>query len=307
MIEVLESLRYKNSSDLTQIGVQSNNVTLPSYEQNIVNGRYQYSKTYAPEYLEGATNYNVIGYESSQTLIRDFISLRSSYNPTDLEVEYLSNVVYSKLTSVDIPYFIYWYDVVNVYSPKTIKDGVSAKALYGEFGDSVGTLSLYTPTSETVVPTSLGTSSVKAYNRVLEMLIADEIRETIDQAYQDVNVGYAENISALITIEDPSTAHGAKLVVDVNNTTRYNTVSSGYISALYSIYAQLMYLSPVYANPLQLVSFTTAPFFNSFIEGESVVVDKLGNKVSIDQGSRISMRPYMRIGTKIVRIKNLSF
>jgi hypothetical protein len=284
MIEALESLQYKKNQDLTTIGVVANNVTLPTYTQTQTGGRYSYSNTFIPQYLEGAVNYSVTNQTDNQKLIKDFVELKSTYSPVDYEVDYLGTTIYDKLPTVDIAFFVYWYDVVNTYSIPSITSELSSKALYGTFGDTVGYLMLYSPSPETVVATALNSSDIKPYNRTIESLIPDDLRASFDQAYKDSNSSYAENTTNIATGADPTTAHGSRLVVDVNNTTRYTSATSSYLSTLVSAYQQLMYLSPLYATMLQSTELTSAPFFTTTIEGGAVVVDKFGNKVNTNQG-----------------------
>jgi hypothetical protein len=284
MIEVLESLQYKTNQDLTTIGVSANNVSLPTYSQTEVGGRYTYSNTFIPQYLEGAVNYQVANQTDNEKLIRDFIALKSSYSPVEFEIDYLSTTIYDKLPTVDIAFYIYWYDVVNTYSITSVTSELSTKALYGTFSDEVGYLMLYSPSPETVVATALNSTGVKPYNRTIESLIPDELRDSFDQAYKDSNSSYAENTTNIATGADPTTAHGSRLVVDASNNSRYTSASSTYLSTLVGVYHQLMYLSPLYATMLQSTSLTSAPFFTTTIEGSAVVVDKFGNKVNTNQG-----------------------
>lgn len=284
MIEVLDSLKYKTATNLFDIGVSSNNFTLPTYTQSIIDGRYKYSNSYTPKYLEGATNYNISNQTNNTDIIRSYVNLKSSYNPTELIIDYIGTTIYNKLHSFDIQYYLYWYDVVNYRSIHTIHQELTSKPLYGVFSDSVGALMLYTPTSETTYPTSLNTEKIQPYNRTVESLIPENIKTLLSQSYNDVNSSYAENIINIASNTDSSTSHGSHLVVDKNNNTRYTSISTTYISSLVSNYNQLMYISPVYAIMDGITTFNQSPYYTTTICGSSVVVDKLGNKVSITQG-----------------------
>lgn len=284
MIEVLESLKYKLNQDLTTIGVSGNNASLPAYVQQLVNGRYIYTKTYTPEFLKGAVNYTVNGQDTPQKLIRDFIDLRSSYNPIELQANYLGTTIYDILPTLDITYFVFWYDQATTYSLTTVYSAVSSKQLYGPFSNSVGYLMLYTPSTETIAPINLATTDIKPYNRLVESTILSDIKASIDQGYKDANSSYAINTINIATGGSPTAAHGSRLVTDTSNDARYTGASSTYLSNLLNAYSILMYLTPLYATELQSVNFNSAPFFISTIEDESVVVDKLGNKVNTDFG-----------------------
>jgi len=284
MIEVLDSLKYKTTTNLFDIGVSSNNFTLPTYTQSIIDGRYKYSNSYTPKYLEGVTNYNVDNQTSNKDTIRSYIDLKSSYNPTELIIDYIGTTIYNKLNSFDIQYYLYWYDVVNCRSTYTVQQELTSKSLYSTFSDSVGTLMLYTPTPETIYPTDLNTAKIQPYNRTIEPLIPENIKTLLSQSYNDVNSPYAENIINITNNSASSTSHGSHLVVDKNNNTRYTSISTNYINDLVSNYKQLMYISPLYAIMDGTVTFNQSPYYTSTICGSSVVVDKLGNKVSITQG-----------------------
>lgn len=283
MIEVLQSLPYKANKDLTTIGVTANGSTLPAYSQTVVGGQYVYTKSFTPKYLEGAINYGVSSQDVRQKQIRDYVNLGVGYDPIDTRVNYLSAIIYSELPSLEIPYFQYWYDVATIYSVKTIQQEVSTKDLYRTFGDSVGHIMLYTPTPETTYATALNATNVKPYNRTLASKIPDAIRDVIDDAYKDANSSYSENLANIASNASPTTAHGARLVVDVETNTRYPSTSSTYVSNLFATYAQLLYLSPLYANVTQSVALN-APYFNAAIGSANVIVDKLGNKVNTDYG-----------------------
>lgn len=282
MIDTLESLNFRSNTDFS-VSVSANSV-LPTEQQTVADGRTTYVKTFAPKFIEGAVNYTVSGYSSVQKLIDEFNSLKSSYNPIELQANYLKTSVYEILQNQTIPFFIYWYDVVNTYSIPSVKNEIGSKALYQDFGDSVGYLMLYSASPESVTPTTLNTATVKPFNRILEASIPDDIRSVIEQAYKDVNQPYAENTVPVAGTAAPTTAHGSRLIVDSSNNSRYNSASGTYLSNLLNTYNQLMYLSPLYAISTQSVLLSVAPFFTTPIEGVSVVVDKFGNKVNSDQG-----------------------
>lgn len=284
MIEVLDSLKYKKQQDLTTINVSVNDGNLPTYSQQIVNGRYVYSNSFIPQFLEGTTNYTVSSQSTNQSLIRDYVNLKTSYDVIDYQVDYLKNTVYKSLSSLDISNFIYWYDVANIYSLKTVTSQVSTLTLFNTFSDLVGSISLFTPTTDSIVATSVYTTDIKPYNRTIESLINDDIRSTIDQAYKDVNSSYSANTVNIALGTSPDTSHGERLVVDSLNNTRYTSSSSVFIGLLYTLYGQLMYLTPSFATKLQQTQLPTEPFFTSTIENSAIVVDKFGNKVSIDSG-----------------------
>lgn len=282
MIDVLESLNYRSSKDLS-VSVSANSV-LPTEQQTTANNRISYVKTFAPKFLEGSLNYTVSSYASAQELIGDFYSLKSSYNPIELQADYLKTTVYDTLPQQSIPFFLYWYDVTTVYSLPAVNTEIGAKDLYRAFSETVGYLMLYTQNPDTVTPTSLNTAEIKPYNRILESLIPDDIRASIEQAYKDTNAPYATNVVPVAGVVASTTAHGSRLVADTSNNSRYNSASSVYLTNLVNDYAQLMYLSPLYATSTQGATLSVAPFFTTFIEGSSVVVDKEGNKVSTDRG-----------------------
>ena len=284
MIEVLDSLKYKKSNDLFDIGVSSNNFTLPTYTQTIINGVYKYTNSYIPKYLESTNNYSVSNQIDDQTSIKSYIELKSSYNPTELIIDYLGKTIYDKLNSLDVQYYLYWYDLVNYRSTYTVQQELTSKPLYGSFSDSVGGLMLYTPTSETTYPTALNTTKIQPCNRVTESLMTESIKALLSQTYNDVNSTYSENINNIASNSDPSTSHGSRLVVDKNNNTRYTSTSTEYINKLFSEYEQLMYISPVYAVMYDTATFNQSPYYTTTICGSSVVVDKLGNKISTIQG-----------------------
>lgn len=281
MIEVLESLKYKTNQDLT-VSETANNVVLPTYTQSIVNGRYQFTKSFSQDYIKGAVNYLVTNQDVA--LVRAYIDLKSSYDPLDYQIDYLSTTIYDKLPTLDIAWFIWWYDQVNTYGNNTLKKDLSSKALYGQFSDSVGEIALFTPTTESTTPITLNSADIKSYNRSVESSILDDIRATLDQSYKDVNSSYAANTVNVAGGVAPSTAHGSRLVVDAPSNTRYASATATYLTNLINQYKQLLYLSPIYAVESQAVVFSAAPYFSTTIEGTSVVVDKLGNKVNTNQG-----------------------
>lgn len=275
MIEVLESLKYRSSNDLTNIGVQGNNVLLPPYSQLLINGRYLYSKDYSQSYVIGS---------SIEDIIDEIYDNTVCFNPIDVQIDYLGNKVYSTLATQKITDFIYIYDKVTIYSIDSIYSALSSKNNYRAFSDSVGTIALFENTTETVSPVNLATTNIQPYNRIVESLILDDIRSSIDHGYNDVNSSYTVNVVNVAATSTSLESHGGKLVVDAQSTTRYQNLTGGYIANLVNGYNQLMFLTPLYATSTQSSTLSTAPYFLSTIESQSVIVDKLGNKVSIDSG-----------------------
>lgn len=280
MLEVLQDLQYKIDKTLP-INVTANGNNYPADSQQTINGRIQYNKSFLPKYVEGAINYTVLGLESNETLIQNYLDLKSSYNPIDLLTNYLSSTVYNTLPQLNIPFYIYWYDQVNLFSDKTILSSLSSQLLYEQFGNSVGTIMLYSATEETVNSANY-TSSIKSYNRTIENLIPDNLRNSIDQGFSDANDPYCINISNLAGSGPSTTAHGQLLVADNSNTTRYQNASAGYLSLLLNNYMQLMYLTPFYIYSTQNTSLSFVPYFTSNINGLSVIVNTLGKKVDSD-------------------------
>jgi hypothetical protein len=277
---VLESFPYKAAQNLQDVGVSVNGNSYPTYSEQVVDGRFVYTKTYLPEYIANGIEYTVSGYSGSQIEVQTFNNLKSSYNPIELQVAYLSGDIYSNLDNYDISFFKYWYNQATVYSQKSVYKELSSLALYKPFSNSVGSIMLFTPTSESIQPTQLKTANVKVYDRVIESNILDDIRSEIDQAVKDANSSYSDNIANVASNSSSTTPHGGKLVVDANSNTRYQSASANYLNNLVGAYAQLMYWSPLYAYSTQNVELSTAPFFSANVEGTSVVVDNLNRKVS---------------------------
>jgi len=282
MIEALESLQYKKNQDLTSVGVTVNGDSLPSYSVTQSDNRYVYTKLYTPQYLEGGVNYSVNNPNFSQ--IQAYRNLKVGYDPLDQEIDYLENVIYGALQSLDIPFFNYWYDIATVYAPYTVQGQVSSKDLYRPFGDSVGYIMIYTATTETTVATTVNSADIKPYNRILEGKIPDILQTEILAAYKAANSSYAQNIANIASSSSSTTSHGDRLVVDQSNNTRYTSALSTYKTNLFNQYKQLLYLTPFYAMSTKTSSMVNAPFFNGLIGDSTVIVDKFGNKVSIDQG-----------------------
>jgi hypothetical protein len=282
MLEVLSDLQYKIDKTLP-INVTANGNNYPSDSQQTINGRIQYNKSFLPKYVEDAINYTVLGLESNETLVQNYIDLKSSYDPIDLLTNYLSGTVYNALPQLNIPFYIYWYDQVNLFSDNTIFSLLSSQPLYQQFSNSVGSIMLYSDTEETVDSASY-TSSIKSYNRTIENLIQDSLRSSIDQGFADANGPYCFNISNLAGSGPSTSAHGQLLVADNSNTTRYQNASAGYLSLLLNNYMHLMYLTPFYVYSTQSASLSFVPYFTSNINGLSVIVNILGKKVDSDYG-----------------------
>lgn len=268
MIENLKSQNYRTSKNLG-VSVTADLVTPAS--------------AIAPKFLEGATNYTVVGFSSSQNLIRGLIDLKSGYNSIELQADYLKKTVYPTLSSATRPFFNYWYDVVNVYSLSAVKVEIGTKDLYRDFNETVGYLMLYSVTPETTNPGELDTASTKSINGSIRDLIPTDIMTEIELAYKHVNSPYADNVANIVGAGESTTAHGSRLIADTSNNTRYTGASTTYVENLSTEYGLLLYLSPIGGSTTLTGTFSAAPYFTTEIEGTSVIVDKQGNKVSTDQ------------------------